>query len=48
MGDTGPYGACSEIRFDRISNPDGKCDAASLVVNENNSTVIEVWNLVFI
>ncbi|HTR82576.1 MAG TPA: alanine--tRNA ligase [Bacteroidota bacterium] len=44
MGETGPCGPCSEIHIDLT--PEGNATAA--MVNAGTSSVIEIWNLVFI
>ncbi|MBS1652633.1 MAG: alanine--tRNA ligase [Bacteroidetes bacterium] len=47
MGDTGPCGPCSEIHYDGRSDEERKKTDGALLVNKDNSQVIEIWNNVF-
>jgi len=48
MGDTGPCGPCSEIHYDGRSDEERAQSPGSVLVNQDNPDVIEIWNLVFI
>jgi alanyl-tRNA synthetase len=45
MGETGPCGPCSEVHFDRGSDPFAPGRAE--LVNGEGDDIIEIWNLVF-
>uniref|UniRef100_A0A0N5AE39 alanine--tRNA ligase n=1 Tax=Syphacia muris TaxID=451379 RepID=A0A0N5AE39_9BILA len=43
MGDCGPCGTCSEIHYNMESE-----EFMPLLVNRNGSSIVEIWNLVFL
>ena len=47
MGDTGPWGPCSEIHIDLRSEEEKAAILGAELVNKDNPLVIEIWNLVF-
>lgn len=47
MGDTGPCGPCTEIHFDGRTDAERNKIPGHLLVNQDHSEVIEIWNLVF-
>src|SRR6056297_1072520 len=48
MGETGPWGPCSEVHIDLRSDEERKERPGSELVNMDDPRVMEIWNLVFI
>jgi len=48
MGDTGPCGPCSEIHIDLRPDAERAINPGADLVNMDEPTVVEIWNLVFI
>jgi alanyl-tRNA synthetase len=48
MGETGPCGPCSELHYDIRSDEQRAKIPGTTLVNMDDPTVIEIWNLVFI
>ena len=47
MAEEGPCGPCTEIHYDLVGNVGGETRDAASLVNRDDPTVIELWNLVF-
>jgi alanyl-tRNA synthetase len=47
MAETGPCGPCSEIHYDRRTNPGTPLSTEEFVAATDGSDILEFWNLVF-